>query len=209
MVEEWVVRDSLAVALQQGLDPDELARSKPFRGYTGSFAGPAPADVIAAGDSGPRPDEFRPEVELVLEFIDQVWNQRYLERVDRFMIRDLVLQTVGHRTVIRPEGYRRALLRQLRPFPGGQFEIRDVQTNFAERYAGLRIGVVWKFTGRYDGADDYGPHVDGPVEILGISQFLVQGGRIVKEVRVYDDIALRAQLATLRGDGPPADANIY
>ena len=27
MVEEWVVRDSLAIALQQGQDPDELART--------------------------------------------------------------------------------------------------------------------------------------------------------------------------------------
>ena len=35
MVEEWVVRDSLAIALQQGQDPDEVARAQAFRGYTG------------------------------------------------------------------------------------------------------------------------------------------------------------------------------
>ena len=61
MVEEWVVRDSLAIALQQGQDPDELARTKAFRGYTGSFTQPAPADVTrrrrqraAAGRLPPR-----------------------------------------------------------------------------------------------------------------------------------------------------------
>src|SRR5918994_1935034 len=110
MVEEWVVRDSLAIALQLGLDPDAIAREKVFRGYVGSFVEPVQADVIAAGDSGPRPDDFRPEVEMVLEFIQQVWNDRNLEKVKDFMVRDLTLHTVGYRTVIRPEGYRRSLL---------------------------------------------------------------------------------------------------
>ena len=161
MVEEWVVRDSLAIALQPGQDPDELARTKAFPGYTGSFTQPAPADVIAVGDSGPRPDDYRPEVELVLDLIQRVWNDRDLEKVDDFFARDLVLQTIGNRTVIRPEGYRRQLLTMLRPFPGGQFEVRDVATNSDVRYAGLRVAVVWKFFGEYNGAADFGP-LTGP-----------------------------------------------
>jgi predicted ester cyclase len=209
MVEEWVVRDSLAIALQQGRDPDELARLKAFPGYVGSFTQPAQPDVISAGDSGARPDDFRPEVEMVLEFIQRVWNDRDLEKVDDFWIRDLVLHTVGHRTIIRPEGYRRALLRMVRPFPAGRFEVRDVQTNDDPRYGGLRIAVLWKFSGTYNGAADFGPLTGSPIDLLGVSQFLVQGGRIVKEVRVYDEIALRTQIAARRGDQPYAGVNIY
>lgn len=209
MVEEWVVRDALAIALQQGQDPDELAREKAFPGYTGSFTQPAQPDVITAGDSGLRPDDHRPEVEMVLEFIERVWNGRDLEKVDDFWIRDLVLHTVGNRTIIRPEGYRRALLRMIRPFPAGQFEVRDLQTNSDPRYGGLRIAVLWKFTGRYTGAADFGPVTGSPIDLLGVSQFLVQGGRIVKEVRVYDEIALRSQIAARRGDQPYAGLNIY
>jgi hypothetical protein len=45
---------------------------------------------------------------------------------------------------------------------------------------------------------------------MGISQFLVQGGRIVREVRVYDQLALRAQINSTRGDGSvDVNANIY
>jgi predicted ester cyclase len=209
MVEEWVVRDALAIALQNGQDPDELARSKAFTGYKGSFTTEAPDDVVACGDSGPRPDEFRTEAEMVLEFIDRVWNGRELDKVEDFWIRDLVLHTIGHRTVIRPEGYRRALLRMLQPFPSGQFEVRDVATNFAERYAGLRIAVTWKFRGRYNGRDDFGPLTNQMIDILGISQFLIQSGRIVREVRIYDEIALRAQIAGTRGDAPYTSTNIY
>jgi predicted ester cyclase len=166
-------------------------------------------DVLAWGDSGRRPDDFRAEAEMLLEFIDRVWNGRELEKVENFWIRDLVLHTIGHRTVIRPEGYRRALLRMLQPFPAGQFEVRDVATNSAERYAGLRIAVTWKFSGHYNGRDDFGPLTNQVVDILGISQFLIQSGRIVREVRIYDEIALRAQIAGTRGDAPYTSTNIY
>jgi hypothetical protein len=45
---------------------------------------------------------------------------------------------------------------------------------------------------------------------MGVSQFLVQDGRIVREVRVYDQIALRAQINNTRGDGlVDSNANIY
>ena len=209
MVEEWVVRDSLAIALQQGQDPDEVARDKAFLGFSGSMTQPPPADVLAVGDSGPRPDDFRPEVSMVLAFIEQVWNGRDLNAVEDYLVRDLTLHTIGYQTVIRPENYRRALLRMLRPFPTGAFEIRDVATNAAERYAGLRVAVTWVYKGDYNGTADFGPLTGSPVEILGVSQFLVQAGRIVREVRIYDEIAVRTQIAARRGDIPYDNRNIY
>lgn len=209
MVEEWVIRDSLAIAQQLGEDPDEVARQKAFLGYSGSMTAPAPVDVLAVGDSGPRPDDFRSEAQMVLEFIERVWNGRDLNLVEHFWVRDLMLHTVGYRTILRPEGYRRALLQLIRPFPAGRFEVRDVVTNYAERYAGLRIAVTWVFKGNYNGVPDFGPLTDSPVEILGVSQFLVQDGRLVREVRIYDEIAVRTQIAARRGDNPYASRNIY
>jgi hypothetical protein len=47
------------------------------------------------------------------------------------------------------------------------------------------------------------------IEVLGSSQFLIQEGRIVKEARVYDEIALRAQINGKRGDNAQISANIY
>ncbi len=209
MEQEWVIRDSLAIAQQLGQDPDEVARTRVFPGYTGSFTQPAPTDPVSAGDSGARPDEHRAEVELVCEFIDRVWNGRRLDQVEQFTVRDLTLHTVGYRTVLRPEGYRRALLRLLAPFPGGTFQVRDLATNFDNRYGGLRIAVTWKLTGLYNGRPLLGPLTLAPVDILGVSQFLIQDGRIVREVRIYDEIALRTQIAARRGDEPLISTNIY
>ncbi len=209
MVEEWVVRDELADCLQHGTDPDELARTYRFRGYEGSMTEPAPADVLTAGDSGPRPDDFRPECEMVLEFVDEVWNQRRLHKVPQYMERDLFLHTVGDVTVVRPDGYQRDLLSLVAPFPDARFAVRDVQTNHSERYAGLRVAVMWTMNGTYHGIPAFGQLTNAPIELLGVSQFLVQRGRIVREVRVFDEIALRAQINSTRGDLAFTETNIY
>ncbi|MFC6063691.1 ester cyclase [Streptomyces ochraceiscleroticus] len=209
MVEEWVVRDELADCLQRGADPDEAARALRFQGYTGSMLEAPPKDVLLEGVSGPRPDDHRPECEMVLEFIDEVWTQRRLQKVNDFMVRDLFLHTIGDRTVIRPDRYQADLLSTVAPFPDARFEVRDIQTNYAERYAGLRVAVLWTMHGTYRGTPAFGPLTDQPVTMLGVSQFLIQNGRIVREFRVYDEIALRAQINSTRGDGPAVEANIY
>lgn len=209
MVEEWVARDGLAIALQLGADPDEWARQKAFQGFSGGFAGPPAPDITRSGDSGPRPDDHRGEVELVLEFLQRVWNDRDLDQVQNYAVRDLVLQTVADKTVIRPEGYRRSLLSLLRSFPAAQFEFRDVATNVSARHGGLRVAVLWKMAGRYDGMPDYGPLTGSDVEVLGVSQFTIWGGRIVREMRVYDDLAIRTQIHGARGDVPYSSGNIY
>ncbi|OJY45265.1 ester cyclase [Pseudonocardia sp. 73-21] len=209
MVEEWVVRDELADVLQRGLDPDEVARGLRFRGYEGSMLKPAPSDVLTAGDSGPRADDHRPECEMVLEFMAEVWNARRYQKVSDYMVRDLFLHTVGDQTIVRPDGYQRDLLALVAPFPDAQFAVRDVQTHHAERYAGLRIAVLWTMHGTYRGTPAFGPLTNRPVDLLGVSQFLVQDGRIVREVRVFDEIALRAQINATRGDGEFTEINIY
>ncbi|WP_306316785.1 MULTISPECIES: ester cyclase [unclassified Streptomyces] len=209
MVEEWVVRDDLADCLQLGIDPDEAARERQFQGYTGSMTEAPPKDVLLEGVSGPRPDDFRPECEMVLDFIEQVWSQRQLNKVNDFMSRDLFLHTIGDRTVIRPERYQADLLEMVGPFPDARFSVLDVQAHHAERYAGLRIAVTWTMNGTYRGTPTFGPLTGKPVTVMGVSQFLIQDGRIVKEVRVYDEISLRAQINAGREDGADVAANIY
>jgi hypothetical protein len=147
---------------------------------------------------------------MVLELVDEVWNHRRLNRVPDFMVRDLFLHTVGDTTIVRPDGYQRDLLSLVAPFPDAHFAVRDIQTNDNVRYAGLRIAVLWQMKGTYRGVPAYGPLTDKPVDLMGVSQFLVQDGRIVREVRVYDDIALRAQINSVRGDDDSLiRSNIY
>lgn len=111
--------------------------------------------------------------------------------------------------MIRPERYQADLLSLVGAFPDARFAVRDVQTNYSERYAGLRVAVLWTMHGSYRGTPVFGPLTDRPVTLMGVSQFLVQNGRIVREYRVYDELSLRAQINSTRGDGPDVEANIY
>lgn len=209
MVEEWIVRDSLARALQTGVDPAEAARELCFTGYSGSMLAAAPEDPIVCGDTGPRPDDHREAVELVLDLIQRVWNGHDYRRIHDLMIRDVFLHSVGETTYVRPLDYQNETLRLALAFPRATFEVRDIQTNFNPDYAGLRVAVLWKLVGPYDGRPVFGPVTNQRVDLLGVSQFLVQHGKIVRERRVWDELALRAQINAARGDGPdPAGVNI-
>ena len=86
--------------------------------------------MLAAGDSGPRPDDYRTECEMVLQFFDEVWNQRQFNRAHDFLDRDVFLQSVGDVTHVRPDGWQRETLRLLAAFPSAHFEVRDIQTNY-------------------------------------------------------------------------------
>lgn len=209
MVEEWVVRDGLAHAQQRENEAAEIAAGMTFAGYSGSFLTPPPVDVLACGDSGPRPDNYRPECELVLAMIDEVWNGWNLSAVNKYFVRDLTVQTVGDTTLVRPHAYQENLLTQIAPFPGARFEVRDIQTNYSPDYAGLRVAVMWKLSGNYTGVASYGPLTGGHVDVLGVSQFLIQHGRIVREVRIFDELGLRAQINAGRPEGEFAFGNLY
>lgn len=145
---------------------------------------------------------------MVVEMIHQVWSRRNLSRMSQYFERDVILHTVGDRTVVRPKAYQEDLLNLVKAFPGCTFEVRDIQTNEQTRYGGLRVAVVWKLVGHYTGIPVFGPLSGKPVEILGISQFQLHHGRIIREYRVFDWCGVIAQIEATR-DGDYQFSNLY
>ncbi|WP_410599608.1 ester cyclase [Amycolatopsis sp. lyj-90] len=202
---EWVVRDEGAVVQQLGLDPYEVARRTAVSEWAAQAHEPLPRPVLEAGDTGPRPDLHRRYCALVLELIEEVWNQRMLHRTGEYVARDVTGHLPRHRTVVRPDGYQRGLLELLAPFPDARFEVRDIVAHDEPARGGVRVGVVWWLRGTYGGTPVHGPVTGSPVTVLGSSQFRFRDGRVVEEWRVYDEIALLAQIARARGDEPTGD----
>ncbi len=205
--EEWVVRDEYRVVTTLGYDPEAVARSVAFTDEAeGLFGTSAPGDVVSLGESGRRPDSHRAEAEFIDEFITDVWDGRHLERVGEFTQRDLFLETTRARIRTRVNNYQADFTQMLAPFPDAKIEVRDIAVNTADEQ-GTRIGVLWRLTGTYDGAPLYGPVTNSPIEILGSSQFLLRKGKILREWRVFDEIAVMAQVAKARGDEPVVGSN--
>ena len=195
--------------LQQGIDPEEAALRLGFAGYQGSWCDPAPVDVLAEGDSGPRADAYRPECEMVLEFVDEVWNHRRLNRVTDFMVRDLVLQTVADTTVIRPDGYQRDLLDRWPRSRTPTLAVRDVQTNFAERYAGAHCRAVAD-EGRLSWRPTFGPLPTSPSISWASPSSSSRTGASCARSGSTTRSGYAAQINNTRGDGlVDGNANIY
>lgn len=202
-VEEWVIRDEFAVLENLGIDPHriaaELAERSPVLGEAmkidldkGPLGGMIP-DPLQEGISGPRPNIHADACRLVLQMFDEVWNQQLFDRVSDYCADTIVCQTVRLRRVMQIAPYQLELMALLSAFPDARVEIRDIVAHRSDEL-GLRVGVIWLLQGTYSGSPVYGPTNRAPVRILGASSFEFRRGKIVREWRIYDEIAVIAQI---------------
>lgn len=204
MEEEWVVRDEISVIHDLGLDPDAVARELAFGSFTGSAKLVDAVDVLAAGDSGARPDLFRGECEFVLDMIEEVWNRRNFHKVEQYVARDVTCHTTRNRTLTRARNFQASIIDMLAPFPDARIHVRDIAANHSPDHGGLRVALVWWLTGTYTGVPAYGTRTGSPVQVLGSSQFLFRNGKITTEWRIYDELSTLTQITRARGDEPTA-----
>lgn len=202
VVEEWVMRDEFAVLEDLGLDPfaiaGQLARNSPVLGEAmgdgeaGAFAGSFP-DPVREGMSGPRPARHEKECREVVEMFDRVWNGRFMDEVSRFCAETIAVVSVRMRRAMGISSYQNELIDLLAVVPDGQVTIRDISTHFSPDL-GLRVAAIWLMRGTYSGVPAYGPVNRAPVAILGSSHFEFRRGKIIREWRMFDEIALIAQI---------------
>ncbi len=202
VVEEWVMRDEFAVLQDLGLDPFEiaaqLARRSPVLGgpvdvaASGAFAGHF-ENPVRVGMSGQRPHRHDAECTQVAEMFERVWNQRLLDEVPRYFADTIAIQSVRLRRAMGIALYQNDLIDLLAIVPDSTVEIRDFSTHYSVDL-GLRVAAIWLLRGTYSGVPAYGPVNNAPVAILGSSHFEFRRGKIIREWRMYDEIALLAQI---------------
>ncbi len=207
VVEEWLVRDEYAVLQSLGLDPEQVAASLAFSspvtggaiemGDAGAFAGSYP-DPSVEGVSGPRPRRYEAECELVKNMFDAVWNQRRFDLASEFCDSNVVCHLVRMRRCQGIDPYQLSVIDLLAAFPDGRMEIRDLAVNESVDF-GLRVAVIWVLHGTYSGVPLYGKPTGSPVKILGASHYEFRNGKILREWRIYDEIAVLAQILKGRG----------
>ena len=207
IVEEWLVRDEYAILEALGLDPyaaaAALARRSPVTGRTmsaapdgGAFAGRI-ANPAAQGISGLRPPRHAALCEMVAAYFQDVWNRRRFDLAKRYVSERIVCHTVRMRRVQTLMPYQMEIIDLLATFPDGDVEIRDIVVNESPEL-GTRIAVFWVLRGTYSGVPTYGPLTDSTVHILGASHLEVQDGKILREWRLFDEIAVMAQIIAAR-----------
>ncbi len=200
---EWLVRDEFAVLETLGLDPyrvaADLAERSPVTGgrlvaapEAGAFAGLI-QDPYSVGITGPRPPRHRAECELVTRLFEDVWNRRRFDLVTRYVSERIVCHTVRMKRVQNVTPYQIEIINLLATFPDARVEIRDIVVTQSDEL-GTRVAVIWVLRGTYCGVPTYGPPTDTRVHILGASHFELHEGRVLREWRIYDEVAIIAQI---------------
>ncbi len=162
----------------------------------GPFGGHHP-DPTRAGISGMRPEGRRVECALVEEMFASVWNGRRFDRVQEFVSDRIALQTVRNRRVQNVTPYQIEAINLLASFPDGLIEVRDLVL-CDEPGFGTRVAAIWLLRGTYCGVPTYGPITRTPVRVLGASHFEIVDGRILREWRLFDELAILTQIVAGR-----------
>lgn len=210
IVEEWLVRDEYAVLQSLGISPEQvaadLAAVSPVTGEwmivtadSGAFAGRYP-NPVAAGVSGHRPQRYEAECEHIIAMFRDVWNARRFDLVSEYCDRKVVCHSVRMRRVQGHDHYQQEVIDLLAAFPDGKIEVRDLVVNESEDL-GVRIACIWVMTATYSGVPLYGPPTRSPVRILGASHYEMKNGKVLREWRIYDEIAVLAQIIGARTAG--------
>ena len=209
VVEEWLVRDEYAVLQSLGIDPEtvaaEMAKASPVTGQVmaiaddaGPFAGHY-RNPAREGISGGRPDRFNAECQSILDMYETVWNKRRFDRVADYCDPKVVCHTVRLHRAQAIDPYQQQIIDLLAAFPDGRIEVRDLAVCQSPEL-GQRIAAIWVLHGTYSGVPLYGPTTQSPVKILGATHFEMKDGKILREWRLFDEIAVLAQIIGARSN---------
>jgi predicted ester cyclase len=202
IIEEWLVRDYSAMALQLGYSPRAIA-SLHAEADRANGAGRAAwrqealalvRDIKATGWSNTGlPDPHRDPHGFAHSVFDQIVNHARFGRVREAYSPAAHWQGPGGRRLFgwgEITGWFTALIGS---FGNARLVVDHVAA--VEAAGGTHeIAVRWKLAGSHDGGALYGPATGEEIYILAVTHWRISHGVIVDEVTVFDEVALMRQM---------------
>jgi predicted ester cyclase len=195
IVEEWLVRDTIALVNQLGFDPWEIARK--------AVAGRAKTDAVLGetdrlqGQLPPAPYEHQESVSEIENFVrklfHEIWNGRHFSLLTEIYDDNASLHVSDNRELTSLEDIRAYHLGFVAHFPDANMNVEHVYS-LGDDNGGLRVAVRWRFTGTHERYGWYGEATQKRVNILGISQLYVKDSKIQKHYFMFDELAVLMQL---------------
>lgn len=199
VIEEWLVRDNLAVVTQLGLDPDRVAREQAAADLS---SGTNLIEFHASNRSNiDQGDRVRPArgsaAHIAVSALNAAMSARSaadIEKLYDFRCDVAVVNATSH---YGPDELIRWHEGVWSAFSNPKLAVEHI----AEiPYLGEArdVAVRWSLRADHTGGGRYGDATGAEIYILGVSQFRVMNGRIREEVCIWDDLALRRQVETAR-----------
>ena len=196
---EHVAYDTSGMLKQLGLDLVACARRAAGEG--GAEA-PAP-DFMASearrlgGQGKPARHPIPDRVEDVAEFVDAafhtVWNRRNLAALDRLYAPAVVHEGTSGRSYRGVGQIRSFVMSMLAMFPDLALAVEDLYW-MGNPQDGFLIAARWSALGSHRGNGAYGEPTGREVHLWGITQWLVEDGKVSKEWTVFNEFGVLMQI---------------
>jgi predicted ester cyclase len=201
VVEEWIVRDELALIRQLGFDEIALAKRMVAREAASGIKAPyllgyGEVDRVA-GQTTPEPvpppsGTFNIE-EFARRAMHEIWNWRLLNKLPQYYVPAYLCRTSTNRQLYGLGDYKAYILGMLAAFPDARLSVDHVCA-LGNDQAGYRVAIRWTLQGTHSGPGVYGEPTGKRILLLGITHAIVQNGKFVKEWTAFDEFALLKQL---------------
>jgi steroid delta-isomerase-like uncharacterized protein len=136
--------------------------------------------------------------EIVETFMEKVWNQRQLERVNDLFPEDFVAKPIAYQPMwvgTGPESMKHHIQEWLEGVP-------DLQMKTIVMIAeGDRVVVQWQMTGTHNGVLYGVPATGRSITALGVTIYKIQNGKIQDLQTAFDGLGLMQQLGVLPDAG--------
>lgn len=203
IIEEWIARDELALVLQLGYEPHELARRIAAREAARSNHSERLVDSAAeitrlqGQQMPPRfPEQttegFDPEY-FVRRAFHEIWNWRLFNKADEYFARDHWVMVPGHRLLSGVDAYKTYIVSLIAAFSDLALSVDHVAV-LDDGDGRYRVATRWTMQGTHDGPGPWGEPRGKRIRILGITHQHIENQQIIREWLVFDAFALLKQL---------------
>ena len=196
---EWLVRDNLGLVTQLGLDPDAVAaRLSAAEGerkfslidfHAGNRANVGARQPFHGHDS--------PAVGTSLAALSSLWQARSAKHAEDIYDFRVAGAYPGGAALYGPDDLCRWFEPLWAAFPDLSLSIDHV-ADIGYLGEARDVAIRWSATGLHTGQGRYGAPTGAPIFFMGVSHMRVMNGRVREDVCVWDDLAVRRQIAEAR-----------
>lgn len=204
--EEWVLYDEMSIIRQLGLDLNEtVARfakrmaAQPPQHYgdlqrtLGQYA-PEPLPAKAHSDSAFDLDDF------LRRNLHEIWNMRMFNVIRDVYHEDYQFHGSAARELYGRGDYTAFVLSLLAAFPDARFSIDQLYWMDWRKNGehGYRTSMRWSLVGTHEGDGIFGEPTGQRFRLWGMTQHLIQDGKLVEEWTLFNEFSLLKRLYLAR-----------
>ena len=202
IVEEWLVRDNWALAVQLGVDPHAYAKeqaSKPLDPES-TFARWLQSEhqrvCATTRDKATYPAAGENHEDYIRAALQNIWNARMLGDTNLLYAENARLHASARDEYDGQQKIARFYMEVLGSMPDAKISVDYTCSNSMRE--GDHVAARWVIAGTHAGAALWGEPTGAPLLILGESQYRIVDNRVVEEWLVFDELAVLTQIERAR-----------